>query len=285
MDNHVSQLIDLALEEDLGPGDVTSEYFVPAGRMARAFVVAKEQGVVAGIEVAAEVFRRVDAGADVNPMLEDGAGIAPGAYVLEVTGRARSILTAERTALNFLQRLSGVATKAHEFVKAVNGTGATIVDTRKTTPGWRLLEKAAVAAGGAQNHRMGLYDRVMVKDNHLVVQHDTEKLREAIRRLKAERPEIEVEVEAETLEQVSSFLKIEGIDYLLLDNMENEEMQKAVALRGSRSRPRLEASGGVRLETVRGIAETGVDYISVGALTHSAAALDLSLEFGPFESA
>ena len=283
VDEKVSQLIDLALVEDIGSGDVTSEFFVPVERMARAFLVAKESGVVAGVEVGAEVFRRVDGDIEVNVMLQDGASIAPGAYVMEATGRARSLLTAERTVINFVQRLSGVATKAASFVDAVKGTGATIIDTRKTTPGWRRLEKDAVVAGGGRSHRMGLYDRAMVKDNHLVVEGGVTALRDAAIRLKEAHPGVEVEVEAETLEQVEDFLKIGEFDYLLLDNMENEEMKRAVEMRGESERPLLEASGGVSLETVRGIAETGVEFISVGALTHSATALDLSLEFVEWE--
>ena len=279
VDDRVSQLIDLALEEDIGPGDVTSEYFVPADREGRAFLVAKSDGVVAGVKLGAEVFRRVDAGIEINIMLQDGSAIAPGAYVMEAAGKARSLLTAERTVINFVQRLSGVATKTALFVEAVKGTGATIIDTRKTTPGWRSLEKAAVVAGGGQNHRMGLYDRAMVKDNHLVVEGGVEALRESALRLKEAHPGVGVEVEAETLEQVEAFLDIEEVDYLLLDNMENEQMKKAVEMRGDRERPLLEASGGVNLDTVRSIAETGVELISVGILTHSATALDLSLEF------
>ena len=283
MDEVVSQLIDLALVEDIGPGDVTAEFFVPDDRMARAFLVAKDNGVVAGVEVGAEVFRRVDKEIEVHVMLQDGAAIAPGAYVMEATGKARSLLAAERTVINFVQRLSGVATKTAAFVEAVKGTGVTIIDTRKTTPGWRYLEKAAVVSGGGQKHRMGLYDRAMVKDNHLVVEGGIRALREAAVRLKEHHPEVKVEVEAENLRQVEAFLEVEEFDYLLLDNMENEEMKRAVQIRGDRERPLLEASGGVSLETVRGIAETGVEFISVGALTHSATALDLSLEFVEWE--
>lgn len=278
VDDKVSRLIDLALEEDLGSGDVTSEFFVPADRAARAFVEAREDGVVAGVEVAREVFRRVDAVTEVDLLLRDGASVAPGSHVMEVRGPARSVLTAERIALNFLQRLSGVATKTSRFVEAVAGTGATVIDTRKTTPGWRALEKAAVVAGGGRNHRMGLYDRVMVKDNHLVVEHGVGALTDAIERLRTARPEVEVELEADTLDQVEVFLGLQGVDYILLDNMDNEQLRQAVAMR-SGGRPALEASGGVNLETVREIAETGVEFISVGALTHSAVALDLAMEF------
>lgn len=278
MDESVSQLIDLALAEDIGPGDVTSAYFVPEDRVVRGFIVARAAGVLAGSAMAAEVFRRVDVSIDMQVLLDDGARMATGAHVMILEGKARSILTGERVALNFLQRLSGVATKTRTFVDRVEGTSAHILDTRKTTPGWRALEKAAVVAGGGENHRMGLYDRAMVKDNHLVAEGGVGALQAAILRLQKEKPEVEVELEVDTLEQFEAFLGLEGVDYILLDNMENELMAKAVEMRGE-SGPRLEASGGVNLETVRGIAETGVDYISVGAITHSAVALDLALDF------
>ena len=250
--------------------------------MARGFMRAKAEGVLAGAEIAAEVFRRVDAETTVEILLGDGSHVLPGTMVIGLEGKARSILTAERVALNFLQRLSGVATKTHQFVEAVEGTGAVILDTRKTTPGWRALEKAAVVAGGGENHRMGLYDRAMVKDNHLVAEDRLEALTAAIARLKMERPEVEVEIEADRLDQVEEFLRIKGVDYILLDNMTNEEMAEAVAMRGADG-PRLEASGGVTLETVGAIARTGVDFISVGAVTHSAVALDISLDFVSME--
>jgi len=278
VDESVSQLIDLALAEDIGPGDVTSAYFVPEDRVVRGFIVARAAGVLAGSAMAAEVFRRVDVSIDMQVLLDDGARMATGAHVMILEGKARSILTGERVALNFLQRLSGVATKTRTFVDRVEGTSAHILDTRKTTPGWRALEKAAVVAGGGENHRMGLYDRAMVKDNHLVAEGGVGALQAAILRLQKEKPEVEVELEVDTLEQFEAFLGLEGVDYILLDNMENELMAKAVEMRGE-SGPRLEASGGVNLETVRGIAETGVDYISVGAITHSAVALDLALDF------
>jgi nicotinate-nucleotide pyrophosphorylase (carboxylating) len=198
--------------------------------------------------------------------------------VIEVEGPSRAILTAERTALNFMQRLSGVATLTSRFVEQVKGTSARILDTRKTTPGWRLLEKAAVAAGGGTNHRMGLYDRAMVKDNHLVAEGKLEYLQEAIRRLKSEKPEVGIELEADRLDQVKDFLALEGVDYILLDNMSLDELREAVAMREGSS-PALEASGGVNLSTVAGIGQTGVDFISVGAVTHSAVGLDLGLDF------
>lgn len=247
--------------------------------MARGLIVAREDGVVAGMETAAEVFRRVDEKLHLNLLLEDGSHVTSGACVIEVRGKARSLLTAERVALNFLQRLSGVATKTRSFVDLVDGTGARILDTRKTTPGWRALEKAAVVAGGGMNHRMGLYDRAMVKDNHLVAEGGITALQEAIKRLKKDKPGVEVELEADRLDQVKQFLTLEGVDYLLLDNMDLASLRKAVEWRGEGKGPRLEASGGVTLATVSEIARTGVDFISVGALTHSAVALDISLEF------
>lgn len=281
MERNARTLIDLALAEDIGTGDVTSLYFVPEDRIARAFVVARSEGVVSGVEVAQAVFRAVDAALDIAVLIPDGSRVAAGAMVLRIEGPARSILTAERTALNFLQRLSGVASLARRYVEAVSGTGARILDTRKTTPGYRLLEKAAVVHGGGTNHRIGLYDRAMVKDNHLVAEGGLEALQAAISKLKAERPGVEVELEADRLDQFEAFLGLDGVDHILLDNMSLEEMRRAVELRDGRTLPQLEASGGVNLATVRGIAETGVDFISVGALTHSAPSLDLGLDFVP----
>ena len=283
MDETTSTLIDLALNEDIGPGDVTSSYFVPHDREARGLIVAKAEGVIAGVQIAAEVFRRVDPEIKVKILLDDGSHVSPRAYVLELLGKARSLLTAERVALNFLQRMSGVATKTRQFVELTAGTQARILDTRKTTPGWRALEKAAVVAGGGKNHRMGLYDRAMVKDNHLVAEGGIAELQEAINRLKNDKPGVEIELEADRLDQVAAFLKLDGVDYILLDNMDNDSLREAVEMRGE-SGPLLEASGGVNLTTVTDIARTGVDFISVGAITHSAVALDLSLEFIENES-
>jgi nicotinate-nucleotide pyrophosphorylase (carboxylating) len=275
----MSPLIHLALAEDIGSGDVTAEYFIPAGRQARAFVAIRRDGVLSGAEIAAEVFRTVDPTLSVETLIPDGSQVAAGALALRIEGSARSILTAERTALNFLQRLSGVATLTAAYVALVKGTGARILDTRKTTPGFRLLEKQAVLHGGGTNHRIGLYDRAMVKDNHLVAEGGLPAIQQAILHLKSEKPEVEVELEADRLDQVEAFLTLDGVDHLLLDNMSLDELRQAVALRGDRRRPALEASGGVNQETVRDIALTGVDFISVGALTHSAPALDIGLDF------
>lgn len=281
MNDHSEILIDLALAEDIGPGDVTSQYFIPADRMARAFVAARREGVVSGVEIAARVFSKVDPALDVEILIPDGSRVGEGALLIRVEGTARSILTAERVALNFLQRLSGVATLTAQYVEIVKGTRAHILDTRKTTPGYRLLEKRAVTHGGGVNHRLGLYDRAMVKDNHLVAEGGATALQAAIDRLRVEKPGVQVELEADRLDQVREFLAMDGVDFILLDNMSPEELREAVALRGEHAKPLLEASGGVTLETLRDIAETGVDFISVGALTHSAPALDVGLDFTP----
>jgi nicotinate-nucleotide pyrophosphorylase (carboxylating) len=231
---------------------------------------------VAGVETAAETFLRVDPALKVSIKRASGHKVAAGDSVLEIEGRVRAILTGERVALNFLQRLSGVATLTNCFVEAVRGTKSKILDTRKTTPGLRAMEKAAVKAGGGTNHRFGLYDMVLVKDNHLAARSDSDFLREAIARVRVARPGVRIELEADTLDQVRTFLEIGGIDFILLDNMTLGEMRDAVRLNAGRVQ--LEASGGVNLDTVAKIASTGVDFISVGALTHSARAIDFSLE-------
>ena len=279
MNDHSDILIELALAEDIGEGDVTSLYFIPEERRACAFVAVRKDGVVSGVELAARVFSTVDRELDVEILIADGSRVSSGALLIRVEGSARSILTAERTALNFLQRLSGVATLTAHYVEQIKGTRAQILDTRKTTPGYRLLEKKAVLDGGGSNHRLGLYDRAMVKDNHLVAEGGTHAIQAAIHRLKADKPEVEVELEADNLVQVRSFLALDGVDHILLDNMSLEQLREAVILRGERGKPMFEASGGITLETLRDIAETGVDFISVGALTHSAPALDIGLDF------
>jgi nicotinate-nucleotide pyrophosphorylase (carboxylating) len=264
--------IAIALAEDLGPGDLTSKYFVGDERR-RARIFAKEPAIAAGVETAAEVFKRVDPQLAVKIVRPSSSRLDAGDTVLEVSGATRSILTGERVALNFLQRLSGVATLTRRFVDAVAPHRARILDTRKTTPGLRALEKAAVEAGGGMNHRFGLYDMVMVKDNHLVA---VPKLQAAIAHFRDENPNVRVEVEADTLAQVRAFLGLTGIDVILLDNMSCADMAEAVRLGAGRMQ--FEASGGVTLETVAQIAATGVDFISVGTLTHSARAIDFSLE-------
>ena len=271
--------IAIALAEDIGSGDVTVEFFIDPARQVNARIFAKENAVVAGAKVAAEVFSRVDPSVIVQVERADGAAVQPGDTVLIMAGRASSILTAERVALNFIQRLSGVATLTRHFVDAIAGTPARILDTRKTTPGLRALEKAAVMAGGGHNHRMGLYDMVMVKDNHLLAESRLDALQAAISRARAARPGLRIELEADTLAQVDNFLRLDGVDVILLDNMIPAQLREAIAKRRGDSRVQFEASGGVNLDTVRAIAETGVDWISIGAVTHSTRAVDYSLEF------
>ncbi len=277
MNDNVTDPILNALQEDIGEGDITTEYLVPASMQASARVVAREPAVIAGTETAAEVFRRVDADLRAEILTPDGSHVELGATVLEIQGAARSILKAERVALNFLQRLSGIATLTRQFVEATGKSRAKILDTRKTTPGLRRLEKAAVVAGGGFNHRFGLYDMVMVKDNHLRGQPDFSELNAMVQRIRQERPNVQIELEADNLEQVRAFLQIEGVAVILLDNMEPSGLREAIALR-KKNPVKFEASGGVTLSNVRRIAATGVDFISVGALTHSAHAIDLSLE-------
>lgn len=267
--------IAIALAEDIGRGDVTSRYFVGLERRT-ARIFTKEPAVAAGVETAAEVFKRVDPQAGITILRPSGSKLEAGQKVMEISGSVRSLLTAERVALNFLQRLSGVATLTRQYVDAVAGTKARILDTRKTTPGLRALEKAAVVAGGGHNHRFGLFDMVLIKDNHLLATTALQQLQEAIRKCRAENPGVRVEVEADTLSQVQRFLTLMGVDVILLDNMSNADLAEAVQLTGGRVE--LEASGGVSLATIAGIAATGVDFISVGALTHSARAIDFSLE-------
>ena len=268
--------IAIAIREDIGEGDVTTEFFVPAGLHASAKIIAREKAIIAGTETATEVFHRVDPATRARVIRADSSEVEAGDTIIEIGGLARSILKAERVALNFLQRLSGIATLTRKFVNAADNPRVQILDTRKTTPGLRALEKAAVVAGGGVNHRFGLYDMVLVKDNHLIAGAGLSAFAETVRRLRKERPGVRIEAEAEHLEQVRAFLEIDDVDVILLDNMKRTEMREAVALR--KNKVKFEASGGITLKNIRQIAATGVDYISVGALTHSAPAINLSLE-------
>ncbi|MGB0097593.1 MAG: carboxylating nicotinate-nucleotide diphosphorylase [Solirubrobacteraceae bacterium] len=272
----ITELVARALAEDIGGGDVTTAATVPKGARARAQVWQKAPGVVFGLEVAEEAFRSLDDGATIARLTDEGEW-REGGPVLRVDGSAAAILTGERTALNFLQLLSGVATLTARCVRAIEGTDARILDTRKTTPGLRALEKAAVAAGGGTNHRAGLYDAVLIKENHAALAGG---VREAVRRAKAVAPELLIEVECRTLAEVDEALAA-GAPRILLDNMTVEQLREAVGYVDGRAE--LEASGGVTLETLREIASTGVQFISVGALTHSAPALDLSLLLDPIQ--
>lgn len=267
----LERIVQAALAEDVGEGDVTTEATVAPDTVATAEVILKELGVVCGLTVAEAVFRTLDPDLHFEPLARDGDVVDDPGVVALVKGPARAILTGERTALNFLARLSGVATLTRRYVEAVAGTGVAILDTRKTTPGLRALERHAVACGGGRNHRFGLDDGVLVKDNHL---RAAGSIREAVDALRAT-TDLPIEIECDTLAQVSEALAV-GAEAILLDNMALEELRAAVAL--ARGRARLEASGGITLENVRTVAETGVDEISVGALTHSARSLDVSLE-------
>jgi nicotinate-nucleotide pyrophosphorylase (carboxylating) len=272
----LAETVARALAEDLGAGDVTSEATVPEGARARARIVQKQPGVVFGLAVVAETMRQCGV-EDVDNLVVEGQWREDvPAEVLLASGSASGLLAAERTALNFLGHLSGIATLTARYVEAVAGTRAVILDTRKTTPGLRALEKVAVAAGGGQNHRMGLYDAILIKENHIALAGS---LAKAVLAARTAHPDLPVEVECRSVLE-SGYALGTGADRLLLDNMNPEELREAVALRDAergKDGPALEASGGVSLETVRAIAETGVDYISIGALTHSAPVLDFSL--------
>ena len=272
------QAVRAALAEDIGTGDVTTIATVPEESVSRARMVAREPLVLAGIEFAETAFRELSPTIQVERMASDGQSTAAGKTLLSIEGSTRAILSAERVALNFVQRLSGVATLTAQFVEAIKGTSAQILDTRKTTPGWRSFEKYAVKCGGGTNHRIGLYDQVLIKDNHLaaLATEPPNAIEAAVRRARARFPGLLVEVEADTPAQVEQAL-LAGADIILLDNMTLDEMRAAVFW--AKGKAKTEASGGVRLSTVRAIAETGVDFISVGALTHSACAVDIALDF------
>lgn len=276
--HEIKHLVRAALAEDVGSGDVTSLATVPESARARALMVAREPLVVAGLELVEAVFREASEQITALRLANDGQHLKQGQTLMRVTGPARPILAAERVALNCVQRLSGIATLTARFVEAVRGTNARILDTRKTTPGWRRLEKYAVACGGGVNHRFGLFDMVLIKDNHLAVLREERPnaIAAAVWAARAEYPHLKIEVECDSLEQVQQAIAA-GADILLLDNLPLDKLREAVRLVNRRRLT--EASGGVTLENVRAIAETGVDFISVGALTHSARAVDIGLDF------
>ena len=262
-----------ALDEDVGAGDATTNSIVPANASLKAEITAKQDGVVAGLDVAEKVFMLLDDRVSFRSQVTEGSTVKSGSILADLSGPARALLTGERTALNFLGRMSGIATLTRQFVDAVAGTPATILDTRKTAPGLRLLDKLAVRRGGGQNHRTGLFDLILIKDNHIDFAGS---LAKAVQSAREARTQLEIEVEARTIRDVEELLDL-GVDRILLDNMSVETMQEAVKLNAGRAK--LEASGNVTLETVRAIAETGVDYISVGALTHSPKVFDVSLQW------
>ena len=287
----IEEIIDHALAEDLGKGDVTTEALIPGDQQGTGFIMAKEEGILAGIEAAKQVFLRVDPELKVRILLEDGARVKPGSKVAKVSGSIASILKAERVALNFLQRLSGIASETNRYVARVGGLPVRIMDTRKTTPGLRSLEKYAVSVGGGRNHRMNLSDGILIKDNHLVAlrsqglnikeiiakarQNAPLSLRGEKRRSNLQARQTQVEVEVRTVSEASEAVEA-GADIIMLDNMNPEDMREAV--KSINGRALIEASGGITLDNVRAVAETGVDFISIGALTHSARALDISLD-------
>jgi len=273
----IEEIIDRALAEDIGKGDITTDSLIHRDQQGTGIIIAKKEGILAGINVAKHVFHRVDRELEVEILLEDGARVKPGSKIARVSGSVASILKAERVALNFLQRLSGIASETNRYVKSVEGLPVRIMDTRKTTPGLRSLEKYAVRVGGGENHRMNLSDGILIKDNHLVaLRSQGLNLKEIVARARQNASqklmvEVEVRTVSEALEAVEA-----GADIVMLDNMNLEDMRKAV--KSIRGRALVEASGGITLDNVRSVAEAGVDFISVGALTHSPQALDISLE-------
>jgi nicotinate-nucleotide pyrophosphorylase (carboxylating) len=273
----IEEIIDRALAEDLGKGDVTTEALIPGERQGTGFIVVKKEGILAGIKVAKQVFHRVDPELEVEILLVDGARVKPGSKVAKVSGRIASILKAERVALNFLQRLSGIASETNRYVEAVKGLPVRIMDTRKTTPSLRSLEKYAVRVGGGENHRMSLGDGILIKDNHLVaLRSQGLNIKEIVAKARQNAPQrLPVEVEVGTVSEALEAVEA-GADIVMLDNMNLEDMRKAV--KSIHGRALIEASGGITLDNVRAVAETGVDFISIGALTHSARALDISLD-------
>ena len=270
----IQKIVKIALEEDLGSGDITSNLTIPEKQKGEGFIIAREKGIITGLEVIKSVFKQIDTGLVFRPLVSDGDKVRPNQKVAQIRGKAKSILAGERTALNFLQRLSGIATLTGEFVVKIRGTKAKILDTRKTTPGLRLLEKYAVKKGGGKNHRQGLYDMILIKDNHIKAAGS---ISAAIGKAMKSKKGLKIEVETKNLKEIKEALNFK-IDRIMLDNFKPEDLKKAVKLiRSKNKKVEIEASGKVNLHNVRKIALSGVDYISVGALTHSAKALDLSL--------
>ena len=273
LSERVDQSIRRALDEDIGPGDATTDSIIPADASLRGQIVAKQSGVVAGLEVARRVFLQLSEQVNFEVKVEEGAQVEKRTVLVDLYGPARALLTGERTALNFLGRMSGIATLTREYMDAVKGTKAIILDTRKTAPGLRETDKLAIRLGGGENHRVGLFDMVLIKDNHIDFAGS---ITAAVRRVRERVSDLEIEVETRTLDDVREALEL-GVERILLDNMSAEMMRQAVAINDGRAK--LEASGNVTIENVRQVAETGVDYISVGALTHSVKVFDVSLEW------
>jgi len=279
-EEQVQAIIDLALAEDLGHGDITSDILIPPDLQGKASIIIKERGILTGIEVAKKVFQRVDPSLKVDILVKDGTKVKPKDIAATISGRVISILKAERTALNFLQRLSGIATQTAKYVARTKGLAVYITDTRKTTPGLRLLEKFAVRMGGGRNHRLHLGNGILIKDNHLAALYGLGmSLKEIVAKAKQNVPRgLKVEVEVASVQEAREAIEA-GADIIMLDNMSPEEMRRVVSLKPSQVK--LEASGGINLNNIRQAALTGVDFISIGALTHSSKALDISLELDP----
>ena len=272
MKEYINRLIQEALNEDIGPGDITTNALIPDSLESHATMVAKANGIVAGMEIAEAVFHSLSPHVAWNPLVKDGDKISKGMLLVEISGPFRALLSGERLALNFLQRMSGIATLTNQFVAQTEVFGTKILDTRKTVPGLRLLDKYAVKAGGGENHRIGLYDMVLIKDNHIKVAGG---IRNAVEQIRSQVPEnIQIEVETTTMEEVLEALAMNA-DIIMLDNMSNEQMKACVETINHRAK--VEASGNMNLERVREVAATGVDFISIGALTHSVTALDISM--------
>ena len=274
------RLIELAFAEDIGDGDHTTLCSIPETATGKARLLIKEEGILAGVEVAKAVFHKFDPDLSVEVFINDGAHVKPGDVAFVVSGKVQSLLQTERLMLNIMQRMSGIATTTHSYVKLLDGTKAKVLDTRKTTPGMRMLEKAAVKIGGGENHRIGLFDMILLKDNHVDFAGGIENaIRGAQQYLKEKNKQLKIEIEVRNFDELNQALGVGGVDRIMLDNFTPEQTREAVKL--VNGRVELESSGGITFETIRRYAETGVDYISVGALTHSVKSLDMSLKANP----
>lgn len=271
------RLIELAFAEDIGDGDHTTLSSIPASVMGKSRLLIKEEGVVAGVEVAKAIFHKFDSSLQVEVFIQDGTFVKPGDVVFVVSGKVQSILQTERIVLNIMQRMSGIATTTHKYVKLLEGTKTKVLDTRKTTPGMRMLEKQAVKIGGGENHRIGLFDMILLKDNHVDFAGGIENaIRGAQNYLKEKNKQLKIEIEVRNLDELNEALRVGGVDRIMLDNFTPEKTREAVKI--VNNRVELESSGGITIDTLREYAETGVDFISVGALTHSVKSLDMSLK-------
>ncbi|HTN69070.1 MAG TPA: carboxylating nicotinate-nucleotide diphosphorylase [Dysgonamonadaceae bacterium] len=276
MNQLIDNLIDLAFAEDIGDGDHTTLCSIPTYAMGKANLIIKETGILGGVEIAKKVFHKIDPKLEIKILIEDGAKVKPGDVVFIVEGKVQSVLHAERIVLNIMQRMSGIATTTYKYVALIEGTNAKVLDTRKTTPGMRMLEKKAVRIGGGENHRIGLFDMILLKDNHVDFAGGIENaIKGAQKYLENKKKQLKIEIEVRNMDELNEVLRVGGVDRIMLDNFTPEKTKKAVGLVNGRIE--VESSGGITLQTIRDYAITGVDYISVGALTHSVKGLDMSL--------